>query len=275
MSVNKLRILYMAAASIAIVLFLWSPSHAQVEITWKQFDVGKARAVLRDFAISEMVGPKIMYEWESLVLEAERNGADEEVIGRLREHKRQWQIMSFEMEQQLEEVRAQARRDAQVRKVANILKAVAVIADVIDKLQKKKERESKEKPKEGQIQLRQKQILEKFEKGKWKILNLKKSIILGELDSQLKNPIVEEMSSRIVEWIAGAPVLLCNSEFGGCFEAPDGFDSSSDTDSFASEEERILRAPETPSTYGQEILELVTELDIGAGDLPAGYRVSS
>ena len=264
---------YLVAASIAIVVSAWSPSHAQVEITWDQFDLAKARAVLRDFAISELVGPNIMYEWENLVLEAERNGLDEEVIGRLREHKRQWRIMSLEMDQQLEEVKAQARRDAQIRKVANVLKAVSFIADGIDKYQKKEE--EKGEPKEGQIRLRQEQILEKFEKGKWKLLNLKKSMILGEFDSQLNDPIVEAMSSRVKKWISGTPVLLCNLEFGGCFEAPSGIDGPADADSFPSKGEKVIRAPGTPSPYGKEILELVTELDVGVSDLPRGYRVSS
>ena len=189
-SMMRLKRLLLAVTSASFAVSLCHTSFADQAVTWDKFDLGKARAVLRDFTISDLGGPEIMYEWENIILQVEQRHTNEPLIVLLRQQKEQWRGMSAEMERELADVIAQARKDAGIRKVVKILEAVAFIANVVDKLQEEgaKEVDGRYKPKEGQIRLRQEQYLEKFEGNEWKLLNLKKLWIYGDVPSEMKKP---------------------------------------------------------------------------------------
>ena len=92
------------------------------EATWSSFDLGKARAILSEFEISDLDLAEAIYEWENLILRAQRASASDEILKKLREQQKHWRSMSVQMKKQLEDVITRAKKDAKIRLVANVLK---------------------------------------------------------------------------------------------------------------------------------------------------------
>ena len=261
----------MAPLIVFLTASLWSSASANEE-SWAKFDIVKARAVLWEFAIPDRVGEEVMFEWEKLVLRAERARADETVISRLREQQAEWRRMSVEMESELAAVLEQAERDAKVRIAVKFLRGVSFVANMVKEWQERMDCDKDNTSREGNVRLRQEQYLETFDDGRWKIIDMKKSWLQGNVPTEINDPAVSAMSGRLKKWAHETPVLLCNSNYGGCFEAPHGFGARPTT---ALESEIEIGAPKEASPYGVEIMRLAAGLAFDVDNIPAGYKIVS
>lgn len=252
------------------------PAMAQ-DVTWVEFDLAKARAILREFAIPDVYGPETIFEWENMILQVERRTVPTVLIRELRDQKEKWRTLSADIERELADVHRRVKRDAKIRMGVNILKGVALAATAADKYEKwKAEKERDSDATEGQIRLRQKQLLEKFEAGEWKLLDMKESWLQGKVPQALDNPVVLHMSNRLKKWAVQMPPLLCESTYGGCFEARGNIANPPLVPPTLRREDRPpvrITAPRDVPPDGMEIMKLAAKLDWEVADIPAGYRV--
>ena len=247
------------------------------EATWSSFDLGKARAILSEFEISDLDLAEAVYEWENLILRAQRASASDEILKKLREQQKHWRSMSVQMKKQLEDVITRAKKDAKIRLVAKVLKMGAMLASAVQEWNERELEEEERTAKEGQTRLREERYLEKYEDGKWRVLQSKKLWIQGRTPSGLEDSNVTVMRIQLEEWSKVAPALLCNVKQKACF-VPDvdlvTERSMGDAETGSKGgDEVVVVAPGSFDPLSKEIVELAQELDLEFVELASGVNV--
>ena len=259
------------------ILFLTSTPAADT-LTWKDFNVGKAQAVLREFSVSGLSYADSVYDWQNKIVEARRLKRDEVVIERLRARQKQWRQLAQSMERQLAEEVERAKHDAGIRQVALALEAISFVASAYHDIREATASDVGSQDRdvdvdgsaaEGDVRVRQEHSIESFKDGQWRLLNLKRIWTEGKLPPEILDAQVTSMRSQIGTWVEGVPTLLCNSEYGGCFEAPPVFDFVTPT----LIEPTIISAPSVRTESGLNILAVAAELALDLTPIPDGYRV--
>ena len=247
------------------------------EAEWSTFNLGKARAVLVEFEVSGLDVAEAVYEWENLILEAQRARTSDEIVERLREQQKLWRTMSERMKKEMDEVIEQARKDSMVRLVANILSMGALVANAAHNWKKKKLDEKEKAAKKRQIQMRLEGYLAKYEDGQWRVLEPKRLWIQGRVPTGLEDSSVAVMRAQLEEWSRLAPALLCNVKKRVCF-APD-IEPSAQSETGAAElrsekgDRFTVIAPTTFEPSSEKVIDLAKELDLELVELVPGYRV--
>ena len=208
-------ILLVGALSISATA--WLPIASASDVTWSTFDLGKARAILVEFKISDLEVAEAVYEWENLIVQAQRARTSDEIVARLREQQKQWRLLAEQMKKDLEDVQRQAKKDAKIRAVANFLQMGAVLAGAVHDWKEKVSDEKEEADREGQIRLREEKYLEKYQDGKWRVLKSRKLWIEERAPSGLDEPSVAAMRRQLETLSKLAPTLLCNVQRKSCF----------------------------------------------------------
>ena len=213
---RKFRVILLVGA-LSISATAWLPIASASDVTWSTFDLGKARAILVEFKISDLEVAEAVYEWEDLIVQAQRARTSDEIVARLREQQKQWRLLAEQMKKDLEDVQRQAKKDAKIRAVANFLQMGAMLAGAVHEWKEKVSDEKEEAGREGQIRLREEKYLEKYQDGKWRVLKSRKLLIEGRAPSGLDEPSVAARRRQLETLSKLAPTLLCNVQRKSCF----------------------------------------------------------
>ena len=202
------------------------------DITYDNFDVEKFQESSEEIQ-SPVVTSEDVRSFERVVDDAIRRARTQEVAMRLRVAAKRWRDLSKQLDEELEAVVKQARKDAKIRSVATFFRMVAATASVVDALTSQPTAPADgaepmaaggtSTHEEGSVQVeetRERAVRIRMN-GEWRTIGVEKILYQHTAPpSDARNSVIQNTLDQLGRWADELPPLACDIEWGGCSAIP-------------------------------------------------------